>query len=586
LLDTGLISPSSNTIMASRRLLVAAALSAAAMAQNSTINGSVLPTEYVWGTVILNLFADRIPLLSENYSVITPTGQNQMYETGQFFRDRYISPSNVSSAGNFTIQGISPDMLDLGQVNITTMGEVWIQQSAQAFMEGLYPPLNDTVTEQTGGPLNSFQNPLYYVASNLDPNYLYLNGSANCPAFDTSVSNWISTPEFQNEIDTYQQFMNSLRHDLDPALNVFPNTPSWFGSSYLIWDWIQHQAMNNSAMAADAQGVRYVADAYMQGIYGNVSADNGIRAIGGYTLAADILGGLYAMVDYNSSYWPMNIYFTGPEPWISLGALMQLTSQAGSPWQGLPDPGSSLVFELFSSAATSQDNLAGINPEFPTLDNLQVRVLFRNGTNSTSNLNMQGMFGQPTGNGDPQAMLFNDFSNNMSSIAAGDPATWCSACNAQNAIWCAYYTDGAVGLGSPSSSHSSDPITPTIAGVIGALVALAVAGGTVLVAMLCFGLRFRRKERKSANPTGTTTRSPKFAISSPLSSPRSPKAGLGGFKGGEKLASDVDLPSGAAPIGASIVKSSGHERTESWELRENQRKSLDDELRAAPRESV
>ena len=91
---------------------------------------------------------------------------------------------------------------------------------------------------------------------------------------------------------------------------------------------------------------------------------------------------------------------------------------------------------------------------------------------------------------------------------------------------------------------------PAIAGVIGAVVTLAVAGLLFAALMLIGGVRFHRVEKH--------------------------KSDLGGFKGSQKLASDRDLtiPKGGAVVGASIERSPdspispvGHERVGSWELK-------------------
>lgn len=107
-------------------------------------------------------------------------------------------------------------------------------------------------------------------------------------------------------------------------------------------------------------------------------------------------------------------------------------------------------------------------------------------------------------------------------------------------------------LNDNEKSHSK--LSPAVAGVIGAVVTLAVAGLLFAVAMLVGGIRFHRVERNN-------------------------KSQLGGFKGSRKLASDADLSlpkNGVAPAG--IVSFGGdagtrktpHERIGSWELRQKE----------------
>ena len=102
---------------------------------------------------------------------------------------------------------------------------------------------------------------------------------------------------------------------------------------------------------------------------------------------------------------------------------------------------------------------------------------------------------------------------------------------------------------SSSSSSGHKGLSNVVAGVIGAIVTLAVAGLLFALAMLLFGVRLHRNSKYDK------------------------KHDLGGFKGSAKLASDADvhLPKNAAPVG--IVANEvgeepkrGHERVGSWEM--------------------
>ena len=85
-------------------------------------------------------------------------------------------------------------------------------------------------------------------------------------------------------------------------------------------------------------------------------------------------------------------------------------------------------------------------------------------------------------------------------------------------------------------------MNPAVAGVIGAVVALSLAGLVLLVTVLAGGVQFCRSKNKR-------------------------RSELGGFKAGEKLPSDPDLPA-TVGVGATVI---GKEscRVGSWELREH-----------------
>src|SRR6186713_1372765 len=125
-----------------------------ALAQNATDSTDNVPDstpdETIWGVITINTFGERVPLLSPDYSVITPTGANQMNDAGRGFRNRYITPTNVSIDGNRTILNISQYEIDNRQILNYGLNTIFVDQSAQAFLQGLYPPLNVSTPNNSG----------------------------------------------------------------------------------------------------------------------------------------------------------------------------------------------------------------------------------------------------------------------------------------------------------------------------------------------------------------------------------------------------------------------------------------------------
>jgi hypothetical protein len=106
------------------------------------------------------------------------------------------------------------------------------------------------------------------------------------------------------------------------------------------------------------------------------------------------------------------------------------------------------------------------------------------------------------------------------------------------------------GGSSPSNpTYGAEPpshrgISPAVAGVIGAVVTLVVVGILAAVLALLGGLRVYKIKTKG-------------------------RSDLGGFKGGEKLASDADLTVAKAKVGGIVTGPPAgrlHERVGSWEL--------------------
>jgi hypothetical protein len=101
---------------------------------------------------------DRTPsILGDSPTTLTPLGAQQLYSTGEFFRARYItnefSGINITSGlQKATIDGLSINTpLDL-QLYLLATDQQSEVASAQAFMQGLYPPFS-IMTDGNGGNL-------------------------------------------------------------------------------------------------------------------------------------------------------------------------------------------------------------------------------------------------------------------------------------------------------------------------------------------------------------------------------------------------------------------------------------------------
>ena len=142
-------------------------------------------------------------------------------------------------------------------------------------------------------------------------------------------------------------------------------------------------------------------------------------------------------------------------------------------------------------------------------------------------------------------MSFSDFVVSMGNLAVYNVEDWCNTC-ISNSIFCPAFTNTNSNISRSSSSHHG--LHPAIAGVIGAVVAIVVVGLVLAAVMLLAGCRLQRNSAKR-------------------------RSELGGFKGAEKLASDMDLtiPKGnaaAVVVDTGAAPTRGHERVGSWELRE------------------
>lgn len=386
------------------------------------------------------------------------------------------------------------------------------------------------------------------------------------------VEDYINTPQFAelqaSTLDVYQK--------IGPAFlsGVLPSDQWGFINAYPIYDYLSYQNAHNTTAntlftsdeytdpntgTSYLDTLRYYANQQQYAWFGNVYADNeltgkgfeggvkgSVSTIAGNMLAAKMIAQLQTAIRYKGAYYQLSLLFGDYEPLLSLFALADLPP-LDSAFYGMPNFGSVGVFELYAMS-----NPASV--EFPSEEDLWVRFYFRNGTDVDEPYQAYSMFNYGPDNFE---MRWVDFQTNILEIAVGDLGQWCQQCGASysgsDRIFCSYWNasdsiEGAAVLSSPSG-HGG--VSPAIGGVIGAIVALVIAGLIFGLLMLVGGMRFHRVQ--------------------------SHKSELGGFKGGQKMASDRDLtlPKGGAIVGATIETTpgspiaGGHERVGSWELKQN-----------------
>lgn len=150
-----------------------------------------------------------------------------------------------------------------------------------------------------------------------------------------------------------------------------------------------------------------------------------------------------------------------------------------------------MTFELFTDVAPTP---------FPTVDDIQVRFYWHNGTTgNTSTPTAYPLFGQPN-----LALSWKDFATGMKKFAVGSQADWCSACGNSTGV-CASSILTSPSSGGKSGSAASGGgggggggVSKPVAGVIGAMVTLAVVLGVEGLIMLLAGMRLVSKKRLGA----------------------------------------------------------------------------------------
>lgn len=163
---------------------------------------------------------ERTPLARSDGPVLSALGANQMYALGENFRARYIA-GNPGALGMERIANLSQNILSDDQIMIQTLDNQYLASSAQAFMQGLYPPhgIKNGTGDPTGlladgtvldFPLNGYQYANIQASTDRDPASLAVNGYQGCPVAKSRSMRYLTTSEFNRTSDANNDFYNTL----------------------------------------------------------------------------------------------------------------------------------------------------------------------------------------------------------------------------------------------------------------------------------------------------------------------------------------------------------------------------------------
>lgn len=158
------------------------------------------------------------------------------------------------------------------------------------------------------------------------------------------------------------------------------------------------------------------------------------------------------------------------KPFTSLFKMMNVTGLENP--DGVVDYASAAIFEVRTDGS--------------------LRFLFRNGTEGP--FGTYGLLGAAAGTD----MHLSEFESKMEPYSLPDLADWCNACQTTNARGCGVLASlngtGGAGYASDTSTSGRHHVSPVVAGVIGAMVTLAVAAA-LLGAWLVLGGLVKRSRR-------------------------------------------------------------------------------------------
>ncbi|MCJ1260584.1 hypothetical protein MMC22_000446 [Lobaria immixta] len=429
---------------------------------------------------------------------LTGLGYQEVFTSGTYFRDRY-----VNSTGK--IAGINTELVKQSQITASAPVDTVLMNSAQGFLQGLYPPValtnsNLIAEELRNGtmiqiPMNNYQLiPLQSVATGVgSEDTAWLQGATNCANALISSNAYYTSPQYQNTLKATADFYKSLAPLVN---NTFADDQISYKNAYTIWDLINVAQIHNASFDPDKIltdemffQARQLADLHEWNLAYN-SSDT-IRAVAGATLAGEVLEGLNKSIT-GAGKSKFQIQFGAYANFQSFFGLAQLPA-ASPDFYGVPDYTSSMTFELFTDGEA--------NP-FPATGDIKVRFLFHNGTTSDSSEPTPfPLFGQKE-----QALPWQTFADDMKKIAISGQDQWCQACGNTTGV-CASAAPPATPATATTSSGSGG-VSKAVAGVIGAIVTLAVVLGLAVLVMLVGGMRLVSKKRMSMGSTSSGSPTP------------------------------------------------------------------------------
>lgn len=510
----------------------------------------------IWGVFAYTVHGESIPTVltvSPGSKVLTEYGANQLQAAGSSFRDRYV-PTLDGNSSETAIMYLTPGSLNAEDVDVFSMADQYVSASAQAFMQGLYPPLGDSIITSSDltsnattdmAPLDGYQYAHIVTLGEADPSSVMVDGSAQCDMHQTAESEYKDSSDAMRitmeSVDFYVGLLdNALGQAFDATTATYRNSPEV--SEYMDYEAIHNSSFMDTVSDSDLSRARWLADQYTYATNGqdssvtsSLSTIGQVTPIAGQTLASSLLNAFNMNIEHFGTHQQMTLLFGTDAPAVALASLMGMASEQQSNFYSRPAQGASLIFELYSFESDE------VYPSWPGAENLYVRFYLHNGTDSSTEFESFSFFGYGPS---IEYVPWTEFKSELETFAVSSTQEWCTRCDAQS-IFC----NGVLNNDMPAPKKQ---MQPAVAGVIGAVVTLIAIGLLTIVGFLIYGCR---KHKMTHKPS------------------------IGGFKGNGKLASDTDVTfrnpiwGGSKAAGveesdgvAGAVVGPGHERLGSWEM--------------------
>ncbi|KAJ6107112.1 hypothetical protein N7523_008435 [Penicillium sp. IBT 18751x] len=449
----------------------------------------VVDAERVLGAYIYSRHGDRTAKVFGN-TELTDLGYHEVFAAGSYYHDRYIA-----SGSDKQIEGISDAIVNAKQISASAPSDAVLQNSATGFLQGVYPPAAKAAS-QTLGNGTSVQAPLdgYQIiqvqstgTSQDSENSAWLQGSSDCSKATVSSNNYYTSSSYMSMLASTKDFYASL----SPMLNTTFNADEMsFKNAYTIFDYLNVGYIHNSTKDFPLR------DSLTTEVYAQLlqlasnqqfslafNASDPVRAIDGAVLAGEILSQLNETITSEGKS-KLGVQFGSYGTFMSFFGLMQLPA-ASVDFTGICDYASTFALELVTNATGTG---------MPRTDEISVRFMFHNGTITGSDEpTVYPLFGQAN-----NLISWDEFKTQTEKVAVLSDDQWCTQCGNTDGKCASSASTSSTSDSTGSSDSSSGGISRAVAGVIGAMVTLAVILGLEALFFLVGG--FRISKRRKAGP--------------------------------------------------------------------------------------
>lgn len=450
--------------------------------------------ERVLGAYIFQRHGDRTAKALGS-TTLTDLGATEEYMSGAFFNRRYLLDNSA-----YQIEGISPKIVNLSQITASAPADSVIQNSGQAFLQGLYPPAGSSASQvlrngsTVEAPLDGYQLiPMSQIQSGSgSEDNTWLQSTSTCNNAEVSSNDYFYSTPFQE----LQSSSSKLYQSLAPlTTGIIESSELSYKNAYTIWDLFNVALIHNTT--SNFPSSKILTNQTMEELFVLANehefnlaynSSDPIRAVAGMTLAGQIVTALNNTITSGGSS-QINVQFGAYSTFLSYFGLAELSENVM--FTGMPNYASSMTWELVTNASGTG---------MPSESDISVRFMFHNGTSivNSTHLKAYPLFGQSE-----VELPWSQFIESTNKFAISSQQQWCQSCGNTTGI-CAETSDSAANGSSSSSSSSSSSGSSSggmglqVAGVIGAMVTLGVFAGLIALIILVFNLRLVRKSTLTA----------------------------------------------------------------------------------------